>query len=295
MFLPEEGAIQILRPPPEFRPSPDFDRLLVEYRTWIKANHKKGFDAFTAFSREKLTQGEALWDIRGNLRPNQNFHAISSREKIFKWNLMLHLAQEVEDQGREADRLLEDLRKRSSPLRDLLQEQAGAVHPLEDLDHFDKESSGKNLDQVLEAWISLFEAQVEGDDLLLTFSGEIFDRLGVKWEERGGEAYSPMTELELPDFSHLSLGELAEAKSRFLESEEGTALRNSVRKLREKVAGRDREEELSLQTFPHKTMKIILRRFPPVPVLSGPLCRYSGKTVGLFKVGLLKEELSDDR
>jgi hypothetical protein len=272
----KEGLIRVLRPPVEFRPSPDFDRLLAEYRTWIRTTHKKGFDAFTAFRHERLSPGEALWDIRGSLRSGQNSDAIPFQEKILKWNLMLHLAQEIEDQGREADRLLEDLRKRPSPLGDLLQEEVDAVHPLADLPLFDKEFSRKSIDQVLEAWISLFEGQVEGNDLLVTFSGRIFDRLEERWEEGGGEAYSPMMELRIPDFSDLDLGELTEAKSRFLKSEEGTSLRDSIMKCR--------KEALSPRIYPcHNMKKIILRRFSAVPFSSGPMRLFSEKTVCLIK------------
>jgi hypothetical protein len=282
--FPKEGLIRILRPPPEFRPSPDFAKLLIEYRTWIRTTHKKGFDAFIAFRRERLSTGEALWDIRGSLRSVRNSDAVPFQEKILKWNLMLHLAQEIEDQGREADWLLADLRKSSSPLGDLLQEEVDTVHPLADLLRFDKEFSRNSIDQVLEAWISLFEGQIEADDLLVTFSGDIFDRLGEKWEEGGGEAQSPVMELRIPDFSDLDLGELAEAKSRFLESERGTTLRNSIMKCRKDVPIRPPEEAFSRQICPyHNMMKIILRCFPHVPFSSGSMSRFSGKRVCLIK------------
>jgi hypothetical protein len=279
----EEGVIQILNPPLELKPSIDFEKRLSEYRTWIRINQKQGIDALLAFSRGRLKPAEAVWDIRGNLRSKQSADVIPCEERILKWNLMLHLAQEIEDQEREADRLLTDLRKKSSPLKVLLEEGGDFVHPLKDLPQFDKEPSRRSIDQVLEAWISLFEGHIEGDDLLLTFSEEIIQHLEEKWEQRGKEAHFLTMEVRSPDFSNLSLGELAEAKSRFLESEEGIALRDSVMEFRKGDPVKLPEEALHLPAVPDKMMKIILRCFPRIPFSSDPASRFSGKTVAFIR------------
>ena len=236
-----------------------------------------------AFRHERLKPGEAVWDIRGNLRSNRNPGVNPCEDKTLKWNLMLHMAQEMEDQEREADRLLRGLREKSSPLKDLLEEGGDLVHPLEDLPRFDKEFSRRTIDQVLEAWISLFEGHMEKDDVLLTFSEKIFQHLEENWEERGNETRSHTMELRAPDFSHLSFGELAEAKRRFFETEEGIALGDSVMEFREGVPVQLPEAALYAPAFSDKMMKITLRCFPCGPFSSDPLSRFSGKTVALIR------------
>jgi len=284
----EEGEIQLLRPPFELEPSIDLENLLAEHRTWIRMSQKRGFDALLVFSHERLKPGEAVWDIRGSLRSKQSPDVIPYEEKNLKWNLMLHMAQEIEDQKQEADRLLADLRKKSSPLRDLLDDGVDVVHPLADLPQFDRELSRRSIDQVLEAWISLFEGHIEEGDLLLTFSEEIFQHLKEKWEERGadapsgGEVPSLTMELRAPDFSHLSFGELAEAKNRFFESKEGISIRDSVMEFRKGVPVKSADKAPRLPGVPGKMMKIILRCFPHIPFSSDPVSRFSGKTVAFI-------------
>jgi hypothetical protein len=280
--LAEERAIQLLRPPFELEPSIDLEKLLAEHRTWIRMNQKRGFDALLVFSHERLQTGEAVWDIRGSLRSKQNSDVVPREDKILKWNLMLHMAQEIEDQKQEADRLLADLRKKSSPLRDLLDDGVDLVHPLADLPQFDGELSRRSLDQVLEAWIFLFEGHIEEGDLLLTFSGEIFQHLEERWEERRDDAPSLTMELRSPDFSHLGFGELAEAKNRFFESKEGISIRDSVMEFGKGVPVKSAGKAPCLPGVPGKMMKIILRCFPHIPISSDPVSRFSGKTVAFI-------------
>ena len=280
--LAEEGEIQILRPLFEIEPSIDLEKLLAEHRTWIRMNQKRGFDALMVFSHERLKPGEAVWDIRGSLRSKKNSDVMPHEEKMLKWNLVLHMAQEIEDQTQEADRLLTDLRNKSSPLRDLLDDGADLVQPLADLPQFDKELSRRSLDQILGAWISLFEGHIEEGDFLLTFSEEIFQHLEEEWEERGADTPSLTMEFRSPDLSHLSLGEIAEAKKRFFESKEGTSIRDSVMELRKGVRVKSAEQAQRLPGVPGKMMKIILRCFPHIPFSNDPISRFSGKAVAFI-------------
>jgi hypothetical protein len=110
-----------------------------------------------------------------------------------------------------------------------------------------------------------------------------FQHLEEKWEERGNEAPSLTMELRAPDFSHLSFGELAEAKNRFLESIEGIAIRDSVMEFRKGVPVKSAEEALYLPGVPGKMMKIILRCFPRIPFSSAPMSWFSGKTVAFIR------------
>jgi hypothetical protein len=286
--LAEAEVIQILSPSFKLEPSIDLEKLLAEYRTWIRINRKQSLDALLAFRHDRLKPGEAIWDIRENLRskrdPGVNAYEdkVLNENKTLKWNLVLHMAQEIEDQEREADRLLRGLRKESSPLKDLLEEGGDLVHPLDDLGRFEEESSRRSVGQVLEAWISLFEGHMERDDLLLTFSEKVFQHLEENQEQRESEAGSHAMELRAPDFSRLSFRELTEAKRRFFETKEGIALGDSVSEFREGLPVELPEAALHSPDLPCRMMKIILRAFPRGPFSSDPVSRFSGKTVALI-------------
>ena len=103
-----------------------------------------------------------------------------------KWNLFLHLAHEIEEEGREARELLSTLKEKASPLKGVIEEEM-LPGPLSDL----PESEGSlvlseaGLNQVLEAWFSLFEEQLRGEVVLLTLSPAVFQYLCDTWEEWG--------------------------------------------------------------------------------------------------------------
>jgi len=118
--------------------------------------------------------------------------------------------------------------------------------------------------------------------LLLTFSEEIFQHLEEEWEERGADTPSLTMEFRSPDLSHLSLGEIAEAKKRFFESKEGTSIRDSVMELRKGVRVKSAEQAQRLPGVPGKMMKIILRCFPHIPFSNDPISRFSGKAVAFI-------------
>lgn len=184
--LSQSGAVEILRPPPELKPPGDFAGLLEEYRGWIKTGRDKGFDAFLAFKEQKAHGEEATWDIRGELRPRGDLAGAGLKRNALKWNLILHLAHEIEEEGWEARELLSTLKEKDSPLKGVIEEEAIAG-PLSDLPESESSLvlSEAGLNQVLEAWFSLFEEHLRGDVVLLTLSPLIFQHLCDTWEEWG--------------------------------------------------------------------------------------------------------------
>ncbi len=184
--LSQSGAVEIVHPPPELKPPGDFKGLLEEYRGWIRMGRDKGFDAFLAFKEQKARGEEATWEIRGELRPRRDLAGADRRRNALKWNLFLHLAHEIEEEGREARELLSTLKEKDSPLKGVIEEEM-LPGPLSDL----PESEGSlvlseaGLNQVLEAWFSLFEEQLRGEVVLLTLSPAVFQYLCDTWEEWG--------------------------------------------------------------------------------------------------------------
>ena len=107
--LPDSGAVQLLYPPENLKPSGDFRRLLAEYRGWARTNHDKGFDSFLAFKEQKLQGEEATWEIRGELRHKERQPREARRQHTLKWHLFLHLAQEIEEGGAGGGRAAENV------------------------------------------------------------------------------------------------------------------------------------------------------------------------------------------
>lgn len=286
--LTESGAIRGLVPPEELKPPEEFKKILGEYRRWINTSHDKSFDAFLAFQEAARHKEESTWEIRGELRHKQNRNQDRRRQHTLKWHLLLHLAQEMEEQRREAHTLLRALKEKDPPLRGAIEEEGELPGPLADLSESDgplilSEAGAK---QVLEAWVSLFEEPLRGENVLSTLSPTIFQHLCDAWEQRGGGSASAEMEFSAPDFSHLDLRELTEAKSRFLDSREGSALREAVLEFMKGnigVGGR-KMEAIDLGLTGQKIF-IRLRYFSPLERSSGQdmAAHLSGKTVALIR------------
>jgi len=184
--LAQSGAVEILYPPDDLKPSGDFKRLLAEYRGWIRTSHDKGFDAFLAFQEQKSHGGEATWEIRRELRRRGDRPDEDRRRNALKWNLFLHLAHEIQEEGSQAEELLKALKERDSPLKGLIEEQEppGPLSDLPEREGFPMLSEA-GMSRVLEAWFSLFEGHLSGEDILLTLSPAVFRHLCDTWEEWG--------------------------------------------------------------------------------------------------------------
>jgi hypothetical protein len=182
----QEGVVEILRPPEDLKPSVDFKALLAEYRAWIRATHDKGLDAFLAFKEQASHGEEATWEIRRELRRKEDRPDEERKRNALKWNLLLHLAHEIQEQGSEAEELLKTLKGKDSPLKGMIEAEA-LPGPLSDLPEGEGplRLSETSMAQVLEAWFSLFEEHLSGDEILLALSPAVFQCLCDTWEEWG--------------------------------------------------------------------------------------------------------------
>jgi hypothetical protein len=182
----QEGKVEILYPPEELKPSGDFKKLLAEYRGWIRTSYDKGFDAFLAFKEQASHGEEATWEIRRRLRRKENPPDEERKTNALKWNLLLHLAHEIQEQGSEAEELLKTLKGKDSPLKGVIEEEE-PPGPLSDLPEGEGplSLSEASMAQVLEAWFSLFEEHLSGDEILLILSPAVFQSFCDTWEEWG--------------------------------------------------------------------------------------------------------------
>jgi hypothetical protein len=282
----DRSGVQVLFPPVELKPSGDFSGLLAGYRRWVRTSHDKGFDAFLAFAEGKQGGEEATWEIRGELRHKESYPLVSSRKNPLKEHLILHLAQEIEQERRKAEELLRRLKEKDSPLRGAIEADEDSPGPLADLPEFNEDVSlpEANLNRVLEAWFSLFEEHVQSDEILLTLSRGVFQGLYEDWEEWGGKNTSTQIEFQYPDLSDLPLDELLRMKDRFLEKNMGMKkaavefCRGNTLRLSEAIHYIDHGD------FPGRRITVILRHFASHSLSGGKetLRHLSGKTLGLI-------------
>jgi len=182
----QSGAVRVLHPPEDLKPSGDFKKLLAEYRGWIRTNHDKGFDAFLAFKEQTSSGEETSWEIRRELRRKEDRPDKDRRRNALKWHLLLHLAHEIREKGKEAEELLRTLKGMDSPLKGVIKEEdaPGLLSDLPEREGFPILSE-MGMSRVLEAWFSLFEVYLSGNEILLALSPAVFRHLCDTWEEWG--------------------------------------------------------------------------------------------------------------
>jgi len=286
--LLQSGLVEVFRPPQDLKPSGDFKALLAEYRGWVRASHGRGFDAFLAFKEQESHREEATWEIRGELRRKDSRPDENRGRNALKWNLFLHLAHEIQEEEREAEELLSNLKKKDSPLKGVIEEE-DLPGPLADLPEREDPLmlSEPGMARVLEAWFSLFQGHLREEAVLLTLSPAIFQHLCDTWEEWGeGPARAEM-EFFVPDFSRLDLHDLLEAKGRFMNSGQGVALKEALFKFlkgHSEVSSK-KARAIELRGLKEPKTLIRLRRFSLFerPSANEIVRHLSGKTIGLIR------------
>ena len=286
--LLQSGVVEVFRPPQDLKPSGDFKALLAEYRGWVRTSRDRGFDALLAFKEQESRGEEATWEIRGELRRKGSRPEENRGRNALKWNLFLHLAHEIQEEGREAEELLKSLKKKDSPLKGVIEE-GDLPGPLADLPEREDPLmlSELGMAQVLEAWFSLFQGHLSEETVLLTLRPAIFQRLCDTWEEWAEGPAGAEMEFFVPDFSRLDLQGLLEAKGRFMNSGEGVALKEALVKFlkgHSEVSG-EKANAVEPRGLKEPKTLIRLRRFS---LLEGPsaneIVRHlSGKTIGLIR------------
>ena len=286
--LLQSGLVEVFRPPQDLKPSGDFQALLAEYRGWVRASHGRGFDAFLAFKEQESHREEATWEIRGELRRKDSRPDENRGRNALKWNLFLHLAHEIQEEEREAEELLSNLKKKDSPLKGVIEEE-DLPGPLADLPEREDPLmlSEPGMARVLEAWFSLFQGHLREEAVLLTLSPAIFQHLCDTWEEWGeGPARAEM-EFFVPDFSRLDLHDLLEAKGRFMNSGQGVALKEALFKFLKghSEVSSEKAPAIELRGLKEPKTPFRLRRFPLFerPSANEIVRHLSGKTIGLIR------------
>ncbi len=209
----EANAVQVLRPPDNLKPEKGFGTRLSEYRRWIEHNTDKGYTEFLQASQENDLSESTTWEIRQMIRRGGRQNAVPQENHALKWHLILHLAQDMEDQKLEADKALKALKEKDVPLKGIVEESDDMESLLGDLPPFESEPLGDEyrLRQILEAWVGLFGGYLKENDLLVTSSRQVMGYVTDLWEEsQDAEQGKGLTSIrfKFPDLSPCTPEEL---------------------------------------------------------------------------------------
>jgi hypothetical protein len=198
--------------------------------------------------------------------------------ETLKWHLILHLAQDAENQRREADSILTSLKEKGILFKGVIEESNDVENPVKDLPSFEADffMTEQHLRHIFEAWFGLFGVHIRKDALLLTFNRHFLDYAEELWKKSGNEsqvdAISSL-QFKFPDFSHLPLEELYEIgrtssgddmvrELRDLLLNFGDDSIHNFPKLGKLISNLDK-------TYPHEKtknfLKITFKYFPPFP------------------------------
>jgi len=220
--MQERNLLQIIDPPEDMKPGRGFKTLLREYLDWSAHHQDRGYREFLKATRGEGSGHETTWAIRERLRRRGQEVGAPGETRALRWHFLLHLAREIDDQQQEADRLLATLKQSRSPLAGSLEEEP--LNPLADLLRFREAPAmpADTLAQVVEAWVSLFEGNLENDRPWVTRNPQVPESLGERLEAQAdlsSEPLAAMAQFYWPDLSQEDLDGLLTAREGLLARE----------------------------------------------------------------------------
>ncbi len=213
-------STEIRNPPSDMKPGESFQYLFSEYHSWIRHNQDKSYtEILKADQMIELTE-KSTWEIRQMLRQRGQDTLSLENDRSIRWHLVLHLAQEVVDQHLEADKMLNLLKQKNSPLEGIVEEVGYEKKFFGDLPQFKSESlmNEHHLRPIFEAWFALFGKYLKGDALLITPDRHVMDYVSELFKESrsvDGGTHDPVVQLRFPDLAHHPLEDMAEIKKEY--------------------------------------------------------------------------------
>ena len=211
------AQVQIVHPPVDLKPAEDFRRILGEFKKWVDVNPDKGYRGFLSAGGMDQGSEDTTWAIRKALRQGRDQNGEAKLPPVLKWHLVLHLAQQVEDDRQDAETVLGALREKHSPLKGTVEEE-GPENLFYDLPAFGKEPAleENRLVQVYEAWFSLFGDLLKDHELLITTNQQVMSHISETWQEyvMGEEGIAETSAaFRVPDLCRLSFQDLLKTKA----------------------------------------------------------------------------------
>ena len=241
--MEDHKVVQVLRPSKNMNPGEGFLTLLREYREWSKNHQDKGYTGFLKAVQGQESSEESSWAIRQSLLEGRQEASAPEQDQTLKRHLLLHLARDIDDRRQEADNLLESLRQIGSPLTGSVEEEP--QNPFADLPRFQGEPmiGAYAMEQVLKAWIELFEKYLKNEEPLVTRNRQVLECVCDKWEEECVDSHeTPPASIRFPwpDLSHKGLDDLLSARGDLLGGSAATQIMNEMLH-----PGKDPEEHLA--------------------------------------------------
>jgi len=213
------NLVEVEDPGDELRPKQDFKRLLAEYSQWMRNNYRHGLASFPAFSLDDSEVDFPTWEIKRMIRDRGISRGKDEAQKVLKWHLALHLAEEMEQAQENAADLIKSVEELGSPLKGAIEEDTvpgliGDLSGPEKGDIFSEE----RLRQIIEAWFALFGEKARGGKALITLNPQVMKFVTETWDEHGtgGQGERRLHfELESPDLSPLGKQEFLEKRGTF--------------------------------------------------------------------------------
>jgi hypothetical protein len=199
------SLIDVVNPPVDLKPKGHFKRLLSEYRLWIRQNQDRGYSAPLS-ARQIMTLSEELpWGIRQMIRQMGDHSSPPLKDHTLKWHLILHLAQESEENRVRAEEMLLQMKQEKSPLAEALGEESPGRGLFEDLTAYDTSPylNMRYFRQVFEAWLGLFGNYVPHNGWLVTLDRHVMNYAREIFQDRIATFHA---EGEEPSFVERTLG-----------------------------------------------------------------------------------------
>ena len=191
IYVPWGGAIPeyaddsdliVSYPPEELKPDADFNSLLNECFSWAYEQEEKSRKEIIKTGQTSPTSNESLRHIKTIL--SKKISDTSEKDMVLRWHMLLHLANRLEESRNDANRMLESLKKKPSPLMNNADLTENTQYPLESLRTINPDFfiNDTNLRLLLRAWHGLFNSLIDRNDMLLCLDRRIFDHLSDEWD-----------------------------------------------------------------------------------------------------------------
>ena len=180
------SLVRVCHPPENLKPKGNFRGLLSEYYQWIRYNRDKGYTFFLQSAHKMALPEESRWEIGSEIRRQAEDTSSTLEAHVLKWHLILHLAQEIEQNRREEKEILIQMRRKTHPLQEALGGEAPSQGMLEDLPQTEMSlfMDEHHLRLVLEAWFGLFVELLPDRGIFLTLDRMVINYITEMFEEK---------------------------------------------------------------------------------------------------------------
>ncbi|MBN1904427.1 MAG: hypothetical protein JW927_04950 [Deltaproteobacteria bacterium] len=172
----DDGEIIFSYPPEWLKPGLDINSMLDEYYSLARELGEKSRNEIIKRANSAPLSDESIKNIKAALMGKSSTGTTNEKEQIIRWHMLLHLADRFKKERNEAERMIEALRKRQSPLLNNADLGDNDIYPLETLAGMDAEAfiNEGNLRQLLRAWHALFGEYTNEGELFLVLNRSVF-------------------------------------------------------------------------------------------------------------------------